>query len=182
MKVAEKHPGVNSNILADESQIDRLSGNAVLGKRIPVTIKIGGNNMNRPHILFKIRCGAMGARCSVLFQLQPISRTPYQTESFPVSAEASFSFPQHREYGSVSGSAHQHHRALLSSPYLESTVAGVPNLFQYKALCNQYSRAAHRDILENQVIDFPVDVIARGNVKDGFRFSMRASTCLFKIP
>ena len=38
MKVAEKHPGVNSNILADESQIDRLSGNAVLNG-IPVTIK-----------------------------------------------------------------------------------------------------------------------------------------------
>jgi hypothetical protein len=37
MKVASMNPGVNSNILADENQIDKLSGNAVLNG-IPVAI------------------------------------------------------------------------------------------------------------------------------------------------
>ena len=37
MKVAEKNPGVNSNILADEKQIDIVSGNAVLNG-IPVVV------------------------------------------------------------------------------------------------------------------------------------------------
>ncbi len=37
MKVASKNPGVNSNILADENQTDKLSGNAVLNG-IPVSI------------------------------------------------------------------------------------------------------------------------------------------------
>ena len=31
MRVASEHPGVNSNVLADESLVDPLSGNAVLG-------------------------------------------------------------------------------------------------------------------------------------------------------
>ena len=35
MRVASEHPGVNSNVLADETQVDPLSGNAVLNG-IPV--------------------------------------------------------------------------------------------------------------------------------------------------
>ena len=38
MAVAQAHPGVNSNILADEEKIDSLSGNAVLNG-IPVTVQ-----------------------------------------------------------------------------------------------------------------------------------------------
>jgi anaerobic selenocysteine-containing dehydrogenase len=38
MAVAQAHPGVNSNILADEEKIDPLSGNAVLNG-IPVTVQ-----------------------------------------------------------------------------------------------------------------------------------------------
>jgi anaerobic selenocysteine-containing dehydrogenase len=38
MAVAQAHPGVNSNILADEEKIDPLSGNAVLNA-IPVTVQ-----------------------------------------------------------------------------------------------------------------------------------------------
>jgi anaerobic selenocysteine-containing dehydrogenase len=37
MRVASEHPGVNSNVLADETQIDPLSGNAVLNG-IPVDV------------------------------------------------------------------------------------------------------------------------------------------------
>jgi len=37
MRVASEHPGVNSNVLADESLVDPLSGNAVLNG-IPVTV------------------------------------------------------------------------------------------------------------------------------------------------
>ena len=37
MRVASEHPGVNSNVLADEMQIDPLSGNAVLNG-IPVDV------------------------------------------------------------------------------------------------------------------------------------------------
>ena len=37
MDVAASHPGVNSNLLTDEEQIDPLSGNAVLNG-IPVTV------------------------------------------------------------------------------------------------------------------------------------------------
>jgi hypothetical protein len=38
MSVASDHAGVNSNVLADESQIDPLSGNAVLNG-IPVEVR-----------------------------------------------------------------------------------------------------------------------------------------------
>jgi hypothetical protein len=38
MQVARAHAGVNSNILADESAFDALSGNAVLNG-IPVTVE-----------------------------------------------------------------------------------------------------------------------------------------------
>jgi anaerobic selenocysteine-containing dehydrogenase len=38
MEVAEKHAGVNSNILTDEERLDPLSGNAVLNA-IPVTVE-----------------------------------------------------------------------------------------------------------------------------------------------
>ena len=37
MRVASEHPGVNSNVLADETQVDPLSGNAVLNG-IPVEV------------------------------------------------------------------------------------------------------------------------------------------------
>jgi len=37
MGVAAAHPGSNSNLLADESQVDPLSGNAVLNG-IPVEV------------------------------------------------------------------------------------------------------------------------------------------------
>jgi hypothetical protein len=37
MRVASEHAGVNSNVLADETQVDRVSGNAVLNG-IPVEI------------------------------------------------------------------------------------------------------------------------------------------------
>jgi hypothetical protein len=37
MSVAAAHPGANSNVLADESLLDPLSGNAVLNG-IPVTL------------------------------------------------------------------------------------------------------------------------------------------------
>ena len=37
MRVASEHPGVNSNVLADESLVDPLSGNAVLNG-IPVKV------------------------------------------------------------------------------------------------------------------------------------------------
>jgi anaerobic selenocysteine-containing dehydrogenase len=37
MRVADEHAGVNSNVLADETQVDPLSGNAVLNG-IPVEI------------------------------------------------------------------------------------------------------------------------------------------------
>ena len=37
LAVAARHPGVNSNILTDEDQIDPLSGNAVLNA-IPVSV------------------------------------------------------------------------------------------------------------------------------------------------
>ena len=46
MNVAQNHPGVNSNILADESRMDTLSGNAVLNG-IPVSIACcPDNDMN----------------------------------------------------------------------------------------------------------------------------------------
>jgi anaerobic selenocysteine-containing dehydrogenase len=38
MGVASRHPGVNTNVLADESQVDPLSGNAVLNG-IPVEVR-----------------------------------------------------------------------------------------------------------------------------------------------
>ena len=38
MGVASEHAGVNSNLLADESQVDPLSGNAVLNG-IPVEVR-----------------------------------------------------------------------------------------------------------------------------------------------
>jgi hypothetical protein len=38
MSVASSHAGVNSNVLADESQTDPLSGNAVLNG-IPVEVR-----------------------------------------------------------------------------------------------------------------------------------------------
>jgi len=38
LRVASAHPGVNSNLLADELAMDPLSGNAVLNG-IPVTIE-----------------------------------------------------------------------------------------------------------------------------------------------
>jgi hypothetical protein len=38
MRVASEHSGVNSNVLADESQLDPLSGNAVLNG-IPVEVR-----------------------------------------------------------------------------------------------------------------------------------------------
>jgi anaerobic selenocysteine-containing dehydrogenase len=38
MQVAAEHAGVNSNVLADESQVDPLSGNAVLNG-IPVEVR-----------------------------------------------------------------------------------------------------------------------------------------------
>ena len=38
MRVAREHAGVNSNVLADESQVDPLSGNAVLNG-IPVEVR-----------------------------------------------------------------------------------------------------------------------------------------------
>ena len=37
LRVARAHPGVNSNLLADEEAFDPLSGNAVLNG-IPVTV------------------------------------------------------------------------------------------------------------------------------------------------
>jgi hypothetical protein len=37
MRVAERHAGVNSNVLADDTQVDPLSGNAVLNG-IPIEI------------------------------------------------------------------------------------------------------------------------------------------------
>jgi hypothetical protein len=37
MSVAAAKPGVNSNILSDESELDALSGNAILNA-IPVTV------------------------------------------------------------------------------------------------------------------------------------------------
>lgn len=40
MGVAAEHPGVNSNLLADESLVDPLSGNAVLNG-IPVSVSAG---------------------------------------------------------------------------------------------------------------------------------------------
>ena len=39
MGVASRHAGVNSNVLADESQVDPLSGNAVLNG-IPVEVRV----------------------------------------------------------------------------------------------------------------------------------------------
>jgi anaerobic selenocysteine-containing dehydrogenase len=42
MRVASEHPGVNSNVLADESLVDPLSGNAVLNG-IPVEVAAAGN-------------------------------------------------------------------------------------------------------------------------------------------
>ena len=41
MRVASEHAGVNSNVLADESQMDPLSGNAVLNG-IPVEVRRPG--------------------------------------------------------------------------------------------------------------------------------------------
>lgn len=38
MDVAREHAGVNSNVLADESQVDALSGNAILNG-IPVEVR-----------------------------------------------------------------------------------------------------------------------------------------------
>jgi anaerobic selenocysteine-containing dehydrogenase len=38
MRVARAHPGVNTNLLADEAELDPLSGNAVLNG-IPVTVE-----------------------------------------------------------------------------------------------------------------------------------------------
>jgi hypothetical protein len=38
MRVASDHAGVNTNVLADESQVDPLSGNAVLNG-IPVEVR-----------------------------------------------------------------------------------------------------------------------------------------------
>jgi hypothetical protein len=40
MAVASAHPGVNSNVLADESVIEPVSGNAVLNG-IPVEVEPG---------------------------------------------------------------------------------------------------------------------------------------------
>jgi anaerobic selenocysteine-containing dehydrogenase len=40
LSVAEVRPGVNTNILTDSSQVDPLSGNAVLNG-IPVTVSVG---------------------------------------------------------------------------------------------------------------------------------------------
>jgi anaerobic selenocysteine-containing dehydrogenase len=40
MRVASEHAGVNSNVLSDETQVDKLSGNAVLNG-IPVEIAPG---------------------------------------------------------------------------------------------------------------------------------------------
>ena len=40
MRVASEHAGVNSNVLSDETQVDRVSGNAVLNG-IPVEISPG---------------------------------------------------------------------------------------------------------------------------------------------
>jgi hypothetical protein len=40
LSVAEVRPGVNTNILTDSSQVDPLSGNAVLNG-IPVTVAVG---------------------------------------------------------------------------------------------------------------------------------------------
>jgi hypothetical protein len=41
LTVAARRPGVNSNILSDEQEIDPLSGNAVLNG-IPVTVEAVG--------------------------------------------------------------------------------------------------------------------------------------------
>ena len=43
MRVASDHAGVNSNVLADESQIDPLSGNAVLNG-IPVEVRAAASD------------------------------------------------------------------------------------------------------------------------------------------
>jgi hypothetical protein len=42
LSVAAHHPGVNSNLLADESETDPLSGNAVLSG-IPIVIEPAGS-------------------------------------------------------------------------------------------------------------------------------------------
>ena len=43
MSVASAHPGVNSNVLADESLVEPLSGNAVLNG-IPVEVEPAGDD------------------------------------------------------------------------------------------------------------------------------------------
>ena len=51
MGVAREHAGVNTNVLADESQVDPLSGNAVLNG-IPVEVRgragLGWRSLTRP--------------------------------------------------------------------------------------------------------------------------------------
>ena len=60
MGVASAHAGVNSNVLADESQVEPLSGNAVLNG-IPVEVRPGASD--RPGASSRRSCGRSRWRC-----------------------------------------------------------------------------------------------------------------------